>query len=345
MPAPAYAAVFVFPVIAGLGLWLGGPLAWALPLVAFGLVPAAELWLAPARANRQDEAEARAHTVYDQIARTLAVAQWCLVLLFLLRWDSYAGAAERVGAVATLAIACGAFGINVGHELGHRADKFDQFLAKAALMSSLYVHFFIEHNRGHHAKVSTPDDPVFSPRGCTAYRHWLRAVPGTWLESWRLEAVRLQKKGASPWSWQNEHIRLQVAQAAVAVSIGLLAGPGAALAWMAAALGGVLLLETVNYIEHYGLSRRLLENGKYERVLPIHSWNSDHPLGRVLLLDLSRHSDHHANPGRPYQLLRSFPEAPQFPTGYPGMILLALVPPLFFAIMHPRLRDWEAARA
>lgn len=345
MPPAAYAAVLLFPVVAALGLWLGGPLAWMLPAVAFGLVPFAELWLSPARANRRDEAEARAHTVYDQIARTLVAAQWCLVLLFLMRWGSYGGIAERIGAVATLGIACGTFGINVGHELGHRTGRLDQLLAKLALMSSLYVHFLIEHNRGHHAKVSTPDDPVFSPRGCSVHSHWLRAVPGTWLESWRLEAVRLQKKGQSPWSWRNGHIRLQVAQASVVLAIVLLAGPEAAVAWMLAALGGVLLLETVNYIEHYGLSRRMLENGKYERVLPIHSWNSDHPLGRVLLLDLSRHSDHHANPGRHYQLLRSFPEAPQFPTGYPGMILLALVPPLFFAAMHPRLREWEAARA
>ncbi len=345
MPPAAYAAALIFPFIAALGLVLGGPAAWLQPAVAFGLVPLAELWLKPTTDNRADEAEARAETVYDQIPRVLAVAQWCLVFLFLLRWDAYAGLADRVGAIATLGIACGTFGINVGHELGHRTGRFDQLLAKAALVSSLYVHFFIEHNRGHHAKVSTPEDPVFSPRGCTVYGHWLRAVPGTWQEAWRLEAVRLEKKGLSPWSWQNEHLRLQAIQALVVVALFFLGGAGAALAWMAAAVLGLLLLETVNYVEHYGLSRRKLDNGKYERVQPIHSWNSDHPLGRILLLDLSRHSDHHANPGRPYQLLRTFPEAPQFPTGYPGMVLLALVPPAFFAVMHPQLAQWEAARA
>jgi len=345
MPFTAYAAVLFFPMLAALGLGLGGQLAWVMPLVAFGLVPAAELWLRPVTVNRGDETEARAETVYDQIPRVLALSQWCLVFVFLFRWESYDTLAEQSGAIATLGIACGTFGINVGHELGHRTGRLDQFLAKAALASSLYVHFFIEHNRGHHAKVSTPDDPVFSPRGCSVYGHWFRALPGTWLESWRLEATRLEKKGVSAWTWQNEHLRLQLAQAGVVGVLFFLGGPSAALAWVASAVLGMLLLETVNYVEHYGLSRRKLETGKYERVQPIHSWNSDHPLGRILLLDLSRHSDHHANPGRPYQLLRSFPEAPQFPTGYPGMILLALLPPAFFRIMHPRIAAWEAARA
>lgn len=345
MPPAAYAAALIFPLLAALGIVLGGPAAWLLPAVAFGLVPLAELGLKPATGNRADESEARAAAAYDLVPRLLVVAQWCLVVLFVSRWQAYTGWAERVGAVATLGIACGTFGINVGHELGHRTGRIDQFLAKAALVSSLYVHFFIEHNRGHHAKVSTPEDPVFSPRGCTVYGHWLRAVPGTWIEAWRLEAVRLQKKGLSPWSWQNEHLRLQAVQALVVGALFVVGGPRAGLAWVGAAVLGLLLLETVNYIEHYGLSRRKLDSGKYERVQPIHSWNSDHPLGRVLLLDLSRHSDHHANPGRPYQLLRTFPEAPQFPTGYPGMVLLALVPPAFFAVMHPQLAQWEAARA
>jgi alkane 1-monooxygenase len=345
MPPVAYATVFVFPALAAIGLWVGGPLAWSMPFVAFGAVPLAELGLAPARGNRSAESDARRAPAYDWIPRALVAAQWGLVALFLYRYPAHSTAWERAGAIFTLGIACGAFGINVGHELGHRAGRLDQLLGKAALVSSLYVHFFIEHNRGHHAKVSTPEDPVFSPRGCSVYAHWRRAVPGTWLEAWRLEAVRLGRKGLGAWSWRNGHLRLQAAQGAVALSVLPLAGWGPWLGWMAAALIGVLLLETVNYVEHYGLSRRRLEDGGYERVTPEHSWNSDHPLGRVLLLDLSRHSDHHANPGRPYQRLRSFADAPQFPTGYPGMILLSLVPPAFFAVMHPRLARWESRRS
>jgi alkane 1-monooxygenase len=345
MPPAVYATVLLFPALAALGLWMAGPLVWLMPLVTFGALPIVELWLAPLRGNRTDEAEARAERAYIWIARALVAAQWGLVGLFLHRYSSYAAGWELAGAIVTLGIACGAFGINVGHELGHRVSKLDLFLAKTALASSLYVHFYIEHNRGHHAKVSTPEDPVFSPRGCTVFGHWVRAVPGTWMEAWRLEAARLARKGLRPWSWRNEHLRLQLAQAALVAAIFLLAGPQAGVGWLAAGAIGVLLLETVNYIEHYGLSRRKLDDGRYERVQPLHSWNSDHPLGRVLLLDLSRHSDHHANPGRPYPLLRSFPEAPQFPTGYPGMIVLALFPPAFFAIMHPRLAAWEAGRS
>ena len=167
MPAAVYAIAFLFPALAAFGLWMAGPLVWLMPLVTFGALPLSELWLAPVRGNRADEAEARAERAYIWIARTLVAAQWGLVGLFLHRYSSYAPGWELAGAIVTLGIACGAFGINLGHELGHRVSKLDQFLAKASLASSLYVHFYIEHNRGHHAKVSTPEDPVFSPRGCT----------------------------------------------------------------------------------------------------------------------------------------------------------------------------------
>ena len=100
---------------------------------------------------------------------------------------------------------------------------------------------------------------------------------------------------------------------------------------------GFLLLETVNYLEHYGLQRQQKSSGRYERVRPEHSWNSNHPVGRALLFDLTRHSDHHANPNRKYPVLRHFDASPQLPTGYPGMILLALVPPVWFSVMHPHI--------
>ncbi len=335
------ALVLLFPLVAAIGLWYGGPAVWLFPLVTFGFVPAAELMLRPNRENLADESEARQSRGFDLLVMSCVPLLWGLVALFLVRFDDYKGH-ELVGAVLTLGIACGTFGINVGHELGHRRGTFQQHFAKLALMASVYVHFFIEHNRGHHSKVSTPEDPVYSPRGTSVYRHWLRAVPGTWIEAWRLEEERLQKKGRSPWTWDNEHIRLQVAQLGLIGLIAALAGPAATLGWLAAGAVGFLLLETVNYVEHYGLQRRKLETGRYERVAPIHSWNSDHPVGRVLLFELTRHSDHHANPGRPYQVLRSFPEAPQFPTGYPGMVLLATVPPLFYRVMHPRLARSES---
>jgi alkane 1-monooxygenase len=340
MPFHRYARTLVFPLLAALGLLLGGGWTWLLPALTFGLIPALELVLRPDPANRPpaEEARVRAQSRFDWLVRSFVPIQLALLLLFLQRLSDGAWSGlELAGAVATMGICCGTFGINVGHELGHRRARLDQVLAKIALSTSLYAHFFIEHNRGHHHHVSTPQDPASAPQGRTVYGHWLRAVPGTWRAAARLEAERLRRKGRSPLSWDNEHLRLQLGQLGLLAAIALAFGGRALLGFAAAATLGFLLLETVNYVEHYGLRRTPTPQGGYERVRPAHSWNSDHPLGRVLLFELSRHSDHHANPGRPYPALRSFPDAPQFPTGYPGMIVLALLPPLFFALMHPRL--------
>lgn len=345
MPLRAYLSVLIFPVLAGIGLWFGGLAVWLFPAFAFITIPLAELVMKPVTENLTPEQESarRDHSKpFDRLVWAFVPILWGLIALFLVRFDTYALGHELAGAVFTLGIVCGTFGINVGHELGHRRTKFEQNLSKAALIGSLYVHFFIEHNRGHHAKVSTPDDPASAPKGRTLYGHWVRSVPGTWLEAWNLEKTRLEKKGLSAWSVHNEHLQLQAIQAAVVLAIGLVFGPAATGGFAVAAVIGFLLLETINYVEHYGLARRKKDNGRYERVQPIHSWNSDHPVGRALLFDLSRHSDHHANPGRPYHVLRSFPEAPQFPTGYPGMVLLATCPPLFFKIMDPRVDHWQA---
>ena len=343
MRLSAYAATLVFPVIAALGLWQGGLWVWLLPLITFGAVPLAELVIQPVTRNRsaEEEARVRADRRFDWLVYSFVVAQWALVGLFVFQagTGAYSGV-ELAGAIFTLGICCGTFGINVGHELGHRRTKFEQRLAKAALMSSLYGHFYIEHNRGHHRFVATDDDVVSARRGDLIFTHWFRSVPGTWMTSWRLERDRLAKKGRSPWTLDNEHLQIQAVQLLIVAAIAAWS-PFAALAFVGAATVGFLLLETVNYIEHYGLRRDKVK-GRWERVRPVHSWNSDHPIGRALLFELSRHSDHHANPGRPFEALRSFPEAPQFPTGYPGMIVLAMCPPLFFAVMNPRLDQWAS---
>ncbi|MCP4805025.1 MAG: alkane 1-monooxygenase [Proteobacteria bacterium] len=345
MSLKVYASVLIFPVLAAIGLWMGGLVVWLLPIIAFISIPLAELAVKPVTENmsaEEEKARRENSAPFDRLIWAFVPILWSLILLFLFRFESFVLGHELIGAIFTLGIVCGTFGINVGHELGHRRTKFEQHLSKAALIGSLYVHFFIEHNRGHHAKVSTPEDPASSPKGRTVYEHWLRSVPGTWLEAWNLEKARLQKKGISPWSLQNEHIQLQLVQAAVVGTMIVAFGPAATLGFAGAATVGFLLLETINYVEHYGLERNKKDNGKYERVQPIHSWNSDHPIGRAVLFDLSRHSDHHANPGRPYHVLRSFPEAPQFPTGYPGMVLLATCPPLFFKVMDPLVDHWQS---
>jgi alkane 1-monooxygenase len=205
------------------------------------------------------------------------------------------------------------------------------------------MHFFIEHNRGHHKNVSTDEDPASSRYGEVLYTFFFRTITGSWLSAWKLERVRLERKKQSIWSWQNEMLRFQVIQGALILAIAVFFGVETMAWFMGAALIGILLLETVNYIEHYGL-RRKRKGASYERVLPVHSWNSNHPLGRLILLELTRHSDHHYMASRKYQVLRHFDESPQMPTGYPGMMVLSFFPPLWFRVMHKRIEQYRQGK-
>lgn len=204
------------------------------------------------------------------------------------------------------------------------------------------MHFFIEHNRGHHNKVSTEDDPASSRYNEPLYMFWIRSVTMSYISAWKLENFRLSRMGEKWFSWRNEMIWYTIIQASF---IGLIAwGFGWRVTgfYLISAVFGFLLLETVNYIEHYGLSRKKGEHG-YGKVLPIHSWNSNHPLGRLILFELSRHSDHHFRANRKYQILRYHEDSPQMPTGYPGMMVLSLVPPLWFKVMNPRVNKLREA--
>ncbi len=343
-----YALVYVIPAATVAGLLLGGPWVWMTAAVVFGLVPLGELLVGGSTANPSDAEVKRLSSdrTYDAVVYAAVPVQVALVvmLLVMVSQGAFAGV-ELAGAIVAVGLGCGGLGINIGHELGHRQKRSEQILAKILLTTSLYAHFFIEHNRGHHSRVATDEDPASSRRGEWVYPFWVRSIVGGWISAWRLEADRLRRRGERVVSWRNEMLRLQAMQAAVVVTVGLAFGPVALGAFAGAALIGALLLETVNYLEHYGLRRQLTARGTWERVRPMHSWNSNHTLGRLLLFELTRHSDHHAHPKRKYPGLRHFDEAPQLPTGYPGMILVALVPPLFFAVMHPRLEHAQASPA
>jgi len=231
----------------------------------------------------------------------------------------------------------GGIGINVAHELGHRQTRHEQFMAKALLLPSAYMHFFIEHNRGHHKNVSTHEDPASSRFNETLYHFWVRSVVFSFVSAWNLEKKRLQRAKAPVWSLKNEMIRFQLIQLIFWAIILLTFGWQATLLYTVAAIIGFLMLETVNYIEHYGLARKKVSENRYERVEPVHSWNSNHVVGRIMLFELSRHSDHHFKPAKKYQILEHHDHSPQMPTGYPGMMLLSAVPPLWFHVMNPRI--------
>jgi alkane 1-monooxygenase len=230
----------------------------------------------------------------------------------------------------------GAMGITLAHEMGHRAAALDRWLARALLVSVAYGHFYVEHNRGHHARVATPEDPATAPRGMNVYRFLLRSIHGSFVHAWRLESLRLAQRGQGPWRPANWVLTGSLLSLALAAAAWLAAGMAGLVLFVIQAAWAVVLLEIVNYIEHYGLRRRRLGE-RYEPVQPHHSWNADFPVSNWMLFNLQLHSDHHAHVERPYETLRSWPRAPQLPAGYPTMVPVALVPPLWFALMDRRL--------
>jgi alkane 1-monooxygenase len=245
---------------------------------------------------------------------------------------------ESVGLALTMGMVSG-IAINTAHELGHKRASLERWLSKVALASSGYGHFFIEHNRGHHVRVATPEDPASSRLGESFWAFWPRTVIGSLRSAWELEAERLARSGRSSWTVRNDILgawaMTVVLFAALTVAFGIVVLPYL----LIQAVIGFSLLEVVNYLEHYGLLRHKREDGRYERCAPRHSWNSNNVASNVLLYHLQRHSDHHANPMRRYQALRHFEEAPQLPTGYAGMILLAYFPPLWRRVMDKRLLE------
>ncbi len=243
---------------------------------------------------------------------------------------------SSIGLAMTMGVVSGV-AINTAHELGHKRASLERWLSKVALAQSAYGHFFIEHNRGHHVRVATPEDPASSRLGESFWAFLPRTVAGSLGSSWALERERLGRGGHSPWTWRNDILGAWAMT--VVLFAGLIAVFGVVVLpfLLIQAVMGFSLLEVVNYLEHYGLLRQKREDGRYERTRPDHSWNSNNVASNVLLYHLQRHSDHHANPTRRYQALRHVEEAPQLPTGYAGMILLAMAPPLWRRLMDPRL--------
>ena len=333
--------VLISPIVIFICLSLGGWYTWSGMIYAFVLVPVLDALLPSSTKNMSkiEEDIAKKSRIYDYMIYMIVPIQYFLVFftLYKLSIERYTWY-EYVGYISALGLACGVFGINVAHELGHRSKKYEQFLSKALLLTSLYLHFFIEHNRGHHKNVSTPDDPASSKEGEIVYFFWIRSVVGGYISAWHLEKERLNKQGKSAFSIGNEMIWYQLIQLSFLVAIYFGFGLIPLLGFIAAAIYGFLLLETVNYIEHYGLRRKKNEYGAWEKTLPIHSWNSNHAFGRILLFELTRHSDHHYIANRPYQTLRHFDESPQMPTGYPGMMVISLIPPLWFHIMGKEIK-------
>ena len=334
-----YLIAYVAPLAAYLGVYMQGAWSFSGVYVAFVLIPVLDMLTPQSEANySQEEERSRLTDRFFDVLLYLNIPLLFGLIVYYFNTLSEGGLAryEIVGMTLSVGIIVSTIGINVAHELGHRTTRYEQGMAKILLLTALYMHFFIEHNRGHHKNVATDEDPASARLGETLYAFWLRSVTGSYRNAWRLERERLEKKGLPVWGWQNEMVRFTIFQLAYLLAIGLIWAPSMAGYAVAIAVVGFLLLESVNYIEHYGLRREKLPNGLYERVSPRHSWNSDHELGRIFLYELTRHSDHHFKATRKYQVLRHFDDSPQMPAGYPAAILLSLAPPAWFRVMDKR---------
>ena len=316
---------------------------WGTLLVWYGLVPIIDHLLPPDASNPPEEVISQLEAdSYYRILTYLTVPIHYVTLIVSayvvgtqnLPWHAIVGLALSVGVVNGLAI-------NTGHELGHKKTKLERWLAKIVLAVVGYGHFLIEHNRGHHVDVATPKDPASAKMGQSIYGFAVWEIAGAVQRAWTSEKARLARSGRGPWTLDNE-----VLQPTLMTTV-LYGGLLVAFGWvmvpfliLQALWGWFGILTSANYVEHYGLLRQKLDNGRYEQCQPHHSWNSNHVMSNLILFNLQRHSDHHANATRRYQSLRSFDDLPELPSGYPLMFAVALVPPLWFAVMDPRVVAW-----
>ena len=313
-------------------LWMG-------PIWILGVIPLLDWIVGEDRSNAPDSAMEHLEQnhfyrwcTYLYLPLQFAGLVWgtWVVSHYSLSWSEVLGFATTIGAV-------GGIGIANAHELGHKRDDLERWLSRVVLAQTFYGHFYVEHNRGHHSRVATPEDPASSRLGESFWAFLPRTVAGGLRSGWGLEKGRLARHDTGPWSVHNKILQ---AWAMSVTLFGMLIGVfGVKVVpfLVIQAVFGFSLLEVVNYLEHYGLLRQKLANGRYERCMPRHSWNSNHVASNVFLYNLERHSDHHANPTRRYQMLRHFEEAPQLPSGYGLMLGIAYIPPLWRKVMDKRV--------
>ena len=346
-----FLTAFIIPGLVVLGFYLGGYWNFSALIFVFVLIPIADYFIGEDPDNVTDT---EAAVLSEKFYYRLITYVWTFFQVAFLFWGAFVIAVSdmpflfSVAFIFSFALVTGGIGITVAHELGHKKSKIERIYGRVILMTVCYMHFYIEHNRGHHVYVATPRDPATSRKGEPFYQFLIRSVFGSYTSAWRLEKSRLERKGYAFWSSHNEMIWYTVLPVLFGGLLTLMTSLYfGRVVWEVPAfflIQSVLafsLLEIVNYIEHYGIVRREISPGKYERVNPMHSWNSNHRLSNFFLFQLQRHSDHHANAIKRYQVLQHYSESPQLPSGYPAMILLAAFPPLWFKWMNPKLKRWE----
>ncbi len=321
-------------------------LAWTGPLLVHGVIPAMDRLIGDDTTNPPEAAINRLENdkYYEWIVRAFIPAQYAAT--FLGAWvagrrdiptSDYVGLMLSVGAINGIAI-------NTGHELSHKHGRAERIMSMLALAPTAYTHFAVEHPFGHHKRVATPEDPASSRMGESFWKFLPRTVIGGFKSAVKIEKDRLARKGKSFWSKENELLQGWAISAGVLGAAAVVGGRRSIPFLAGQAAYGASLLEVINYIEHYGLMRQKDANGKYERTKPEHSWNSNQVVTNLVLYQLQRHSDHHANPTRSFQALRHFEDAPQLPGGYASMLIPAYIPGWWYKIMDERvIRHYKGA--
>lgn len=333
-----YGVIYTLAMLFVLTAFAGSAWPLLVPVIVFGLIPVLDVWIGP------DGAEQEPRTfLHDFALRIWVPLQLSLVVLSL--WLLPQRSPLEVLALAfSLGIVTGAGGINIAHELMHRKAKGDRALAEILMTSVTYPWFCVEHVLGHHRWVATPRDPATSRLGESVYAFLPRSILGGLVGFVQIEREYAGRRGIRWWSLSDRRMRYTLTSVAMYAAVLALGGWVAVGAFVIQSAVAVILLEVINYVEHYGLVRAELEPGRYERVAPKHSWNSTQWLTNAFLFNLQRHADHHAFASRPYWELRPWPEAPQLPRGYATMVVVAMVPPLWFRWMNPRVAA-ETARS
>ena len=337
-----YLFAYSIPLMTLVSISYNGILTFATPLYAFIFIPLLEIILKDYdREYSESQKEKRLNNILFDILLylnipfvfgLLAYGFWVLETKSLLPF-------EMVGIVLSLGILLATNAINVAHELGHRKTQRERTLSKLLLLPCLYMHFYIEHNFGHHKNVATPEDPATSKKNQSVYHFWITSVLKQYKNAWQIQLSILAKGNHTYFSLKNDMLWYSIFQLCYLDLCFLFFGISGLLFALAVGVLSFVFLETINYVEHYGLVRKKLPSGRYERVQTHHSWNSNHIIGRIVLYELTRHSDHHFKASKKYQILENKKESPQLPFGYPTSILLSLVPPLWFWIMNSRIPE------
>jgi alkane 1-monooxygenase len=340
-----HAIGFVLPVIVLFTARLGGAWTFFPVSVLYVIVPAIDalVGLNPRNPPQSDETALSENLTFRVITWLWVPAQLALIVWGLERIASRTMTpVEVAGTTLSIGLTAGAIGMTFAHELIHRPSRLERLLGDALLMSVTYPHFAIEHVHGHHRHVGTPRDPATARYGESLYAFLPRTVIGGVRSAWRIEVRRLGKHGEPAFGLANRMLRYTAVVLVLYAAIGLRYGWRGVLFFAAQSVIAFGLIETINYIEHYGLVRQEVAPGQYERVMPWHSWDSTHRVSNWILINLARHSDHHVAASKRYQILHALDAAPQLPAGYGAMFVLALAPPLWRRVMDPRVATARA---